>query len=254
MNMSPVNKLFFQSGAGGHWLMYVLSCLKHGEFNMDTGTRNPDSYHADNHLISDLIEIPENHWNYNDLNLSLQSNLHPFILYEPTYYWNLYQNWLFKHELFCKYDEYFIDGNSIYATQFGSGLSAYTHISRWENLENRNISVVRFSDIYFNTEKFIKDTYKQAARTIPYYNYENDKLFEEKIKEFKQKSRPIDELMDTGFWYGFLFKYIQSQIDYSMHYRPPQEFYNFNDFIDYFKDTVLPNYEDNFINMHVLRT
>lgn len=236
--------LYFQSGAGGNWFRYTASCLVHGDFEFIPNNRQKDSYHTD--LVYPYVLIMDtHHWSFGDLNTRLLNNKRPIIIYEPRYFWNLYQNWLVKYELFYNESKYKDEKQA-----FTNGVEIFKMLARWKKIENvPNVSYITYNDMYENINKFLQSSYYELER-IGLQFERNDDMFLKKISEYKSKNPKYDKFIDTDFWYGFVSGYVQHN---NLSSVSPRTFYDFKDYITFFKKEVYPMYREDFIKEHVLK-
>lgn len=242
--------LFFQSGTGGHWLSYVADCLANGDYNFVTQDSHEDSYH--NHtLVSErmpLLWVHPNHWNYGDFKTIVKNhrNIVPIVLYEPKYIWNCFQNWLIKHELFWNTKKY---SNDDY--KFSMSYKAFNVFDQWNNITNlTNVSPIIYHTLYTDPEKFINRTYAELSRSLPGFDNRDNKLFYNKIEEYKGKCKPYNTLKDTNYWYGFIFGFALSHQSGS---EMLHEFRTHKNGIEWFINEEYAKYEEHFIDYHVLK-
>lgn len=242
------NWLFFNSGTGGHWFSYVADCLVNGDYDFIVQDRHKDSYHK--HVLSSermpVLWVHPNHWKYGDLkNISRSEHIiTPIVIHEPNYFWNCFQNWLIKHELFWnkKPDD---------VHQFNTAYKAFNFFHQWNDITNlKNYDPIIYHMIYTNPDEFINKAYSELSRTIPKFKNKNDKLFHKKIEEYKSKCKPYDTLKNTYYWYGFVFGYALS-LDNSIDIL--HTFRTHPNGIEWFINEEYPKYEKQFIDCHVLK-
>jgi len=246
--------LYFMSGTGGNWFKHIVECLLYGDHSRNTTDYSPKSFHTrDTYKFSPTLKIDKFHWNFRHLEIFMaeKDKAVPVIIYESKYHWNIYQNWLQKHLLFHERKTFYNpDGTENLFEQFNNGKINACHFHDWRKLESYSVPYIKFSDLYFDKEKFVNDSYEQLHRVIPNFKrYENNTLFFEKIDLFKQKSGSHDTLIGTGFWYGLVYGFLVCN-----NYIKEVDTFGSQSAIEHYINDIHPEYERMFIDSHVIKT